>query len=44
VNGGSATRLSQDWYRVTFAAPSAPSSSAPPEYTHRSLTVTFQSR
>jgi glycogen debranching enzyme len=44
VNGGSARRLNQNWYRVTFAAPSAPSSSAPPEYTHRSLTVTFQSR
>jgi hypothetical protein len=46
VNGGTATRLSQDWYRVTFAmlGEAATSSSAPPVTSHRSMTIAFAGR
>lgn len=46
VQGGSATRIDGDWYRVTFATSITPASSpsAAPAYTHRSMTVIFQRR
>jgi glycogen debranching enzyme len=45
VHGGSAARLSQDWYRVTFDLPSSPaSSSSAPVYAHYSMTIAFRDR
>ncbi|MGC2639698.1 MAG: hypothetical protein WA294_21115, partial [Acidobacteriaceae bacterium] len=46
VHGGSATRISPDWYRVTFAqlSASAPQSIPAPAYAHRSMTVMFRGR
>lgn len=46
VHGGSATRIDQNWYRVTFASPNGSASSGltATTYAHRSMTITFQAR
>ncbi|HEY6447613.1 MAG TPA: hypothetical protein VIY53_14220 [Acidobacteriaceae bacterium] len=44
VRGGSATRISPDWYRVTFAPASAPVSPSGSAYSRHSLTVAFRTR
>jgi glycogen debranching enzyme len=45
VHGGSAARLSPDWYRVTFDVPRAPALfSSVPVYAHCSMTIAFRDR